>query len=139
MRVSVVINTYNRIAHLPVALAALASQRFADLEIVVVDGPSDDGTSAYLESIWGRRIKIAHCDERNLSKSRNIGIQHAAGDIVCFTDDDGIPEPDWIDRLVTAYEDPRVAAAGGWVRNHTGVDYQTKFIVSTRDSTSEVL
>jgi glycosyltransferase involved in cell wall biosynthesis len=93
----------------------------------------------YLESFWQGRIKICTCPEANLSKSRNVGIINASGDVVCFTDDDGIPEPDWIDRLVKAYEDPQVAAAGGWVRNHTGVDYQTKFIVSSRASTSEVL
>ena len=61
------------------------------------------------------------------------------GTSFAFTDDDGIPEPDWLDQLVAAYKDPKVAAAGGWVRNHTGVDYQTKYIVSTRNSVSEVL
>lgn len=139
MRVSVVINTYNRMNCLPTALTSLSFLRYPQLEVIVVDGPSDDGTSDYLNAVWGGKIKIAHCSERNLSKSRNIGIQRASGDIICFTDDDGIPEPDWIDRLLEAYEDPRVAAVGGWVRNHTGVQYQTKFIVSTRDSSSEVL
>lgn len=139
MRVSIVINTYNRLKSLPVALEAVSQLRYPDIEVVVVDGPSDDGTMAYLESSWQGRIKICTCPEANLSKSRNVGIINASGDVVCFTDDDGIPEPDWIDRLVKAYEDPQVAAAGGWVRNHTGVDYQTKHIVSSRASTSEVM
>ena len=139
MKISVVINTYNRIASLPTALKALSFQRYPDLEVVVVDGPSDDGTLDYLSANWDGQIKICRCPEANLSKSRNVGIRNASGDIICFTDDDGIPEPDWLEQLATAYKDPKVAAVGGWVRNHTGVDYQTKYIVSTRDSVSEVL
>src|SRR3954447_20047449 len=123
MKISVVINTYNRIASLPTALKALSIQRYHDLEVVVVDGPSDDGTLDYLSSRWAGQIKICRCPEANLSKSRNVGIRNSSGDIICFTDDDGVPEPDWLDQLVGAYEDPKVAAAGGWVRNHTGVDY----------------
>lgn len=139
MKISVVINTYNRINSLPTALKALSFQRYPDLEVVVVDGPSDDGTLEYLSANWKGQIKICQCAEANLSKSRNVGIRNASGDIICFTDDDGIPEPNWLDQLAIAYQDPKVAAAGGWVRNHTGVDYQTKYIVSTRDSVSDVL
>ncbi len=139
MRVSIVINTYNRLRSLPVALEAVSQLRYPDIEVVVVDGPSDDGTMDYLNAFWKGRIKICACPEANLSKSRNVGIMNASGDVVCFTDDDGIPEPDWIDRLIKAYDDPDVSAAGGWVRNHTGVEYQTKYIVSSRASTSDVL
>ncbi|SFN07259.1 glycosyltransferase [Variovorax sp. OV329] len=139
MRISLVINTLNRMHTLPTTMEALKFLRYPELEVVVVDGPSTDGTMEYLLENWKGKVKICKCEEANLSKSRNVGIKNAVGDIVCFTDDDGVPEPDWLDRLVTAYEDPRVGAAGGWVRNHTGVDYQTKYIVSSRDSTSEVL
>lgn len=138
MRISLVINTYNRMHTLPNTLEAIQFLRYPDLEVLVVDGPSTDGTWEYLQTFWQGKLKILKCDFANLSKSRNIGIQHATGDVVCFTDDDGIPEPDWLDQLVLAYADEKVAAAGGWVRNHTGVQYQTKFIVSARNSMSEV-
>lgn len=138
MRISLVVNTYNRMHTLPSTLRSLEFLRYPDLEVIVVDGPSSDGTLDYLLANWQEKIKICTCGEANLSKSRNIGIQNASGDIVCFTDDDGIPEPDWLDQLVTAYADASVGAAGGWVRNHTGVEYQTKYIVSSRASTSDV-
>ena len=38
--------------------------------------------------------------ERNLCKSRNLGIDLAAGEIVAFIDDDGIPEPGWLEELM---------------------------------------
>ena len=139
MRISLVINTYNRMHTLPNTLEAIQFLRYPDLEVLVVDGPSTDGTREYLQAFWQGKLKILTCEFANLSKSRNIGIQHATGDVVCFTDDDGLPEPDWLDQLVLAYADDKVAAAGGWVRNHTGVAYQTKYIISTRNSMSEVM
>ncbi len=137
MKISIVINTYNRLYSLPTTLRSLELLRYPEIEVIVVDGPSTDGTLTYLNTYWSDKIKICTCPEANLSKSRNVGISHASGEIICFTDDDGVPEPDWLDNLVNAYEDPEVAAAGGWVRNHTGVEFQTKYIVSSRDSTSQ--
>lgn len=138
MKISLVINTYNRMHTLPNTLSALRYLRYPELEVIVVDGPSTDGTMDYLEREWAGQVKIAQCPEANLSMSRNIGIDHATGEIVAFIDDDGIPEPDWLDELVRAYTDPRVGAAGGFVRDHTGVQYQTCYIVSARDAESEV-
>lgn len=137
MKISLVINTFNRIASLPNTLEALTFLRYPDLEVVVVNGPSTDGTDEYLRANWADRIKLCDCAEPNLSKSRNIGIQNASGDVVCFIDDDGVPEPDWLDELVKAYQDERVAAAGGWVRDHSGVNYQSKYIVSSRSGDSD--
>ena len=139
LRVSLVINTYNRMHSLPRTLVALEYLRHPELEVIVVDGPSTDGTEEYLQREWAGRIKFAKCPVANLSVSRNIGIMQASGDIVAFTDDDGIPEPDWLDELLTAYADPSVGAAGGFVRNHTGVAFQTKYIVTDRNGDSKIL
>lgn len=137
--VSIVINTLNRIKYLPFALEAISRLRYETFEVIVVDGPSTDGTEEYLIKEWGQKIKIRKCPVANLSISRNIGISASSGDIIAFTDDDGIPEPDWLDELVKPYSDPSVAAVGGFVRDHTGVDFQTKYIVSNRSGNSEVL
>lgn len=139
MKISLVINTYNRMHTLPNTLSGLCYLRYPELEVIVVDGPSTDGTSDYLQREWAGKVRIAHCPEANLSMSRNIGIDHASGEVVAFIDDDGIPEPDWLDELARAYRDPRVGAVGGFVRDHTGVSFQTRHIVSARDGRSEVL
>lgn len=139
MKISLVICTYNRLKTLSISLHAIELLRYPELEVIVVDGPSTDGTFEYLNKEWKDKIKICKCNEANLSKSRNIGIKNASGDIICFTDDDGIPEFDWLDSLSLAYDNPKVGAAGGWVRNHTGVEFQTKYIISSRNSRSETL
>ena len=130
---SIVINTYNRCAFLERALLALQYLRYPELEVVCVNGPSYDGTAELLAR-WDERIKQTTCPEANLSLSRNIGIQAASGDIICFMDDDAIPEPNWLDMLVTAFERPEVAAAGGFIRDHTGVNYQARYVVCDRFS-----
>ncbi len=132
MKVSLVICTYNRMHTLPTTLEAAMMLRYKELEIIVVDGPSSDGTEAYIQQNWSDKVRLLKCPVANLSMSRNIGIAGAVGDIVAFTDDDGLPEPDWLDLIVPCYMDPRVGAVGGFVRDHTGVDFQTRYIVSDR-------
>lgn len=139
MLVSLIVNTYNRMHTLPNALDAIQRLRYPHLEVIVVNGPSTDNTEEYLQKNWAGKLKILSCPEANLSLSRNIGIAAAAGDIVAFTDDDGIPEPNWLDELVQAYENPNIGAVGGFVRDNTGVAYQAKFIYSSRDGNSNTL
>lgn len=132
LKFSIIINTYNRGAFLKKTLASLLQLRHSDFEVIVVNGPSTDDTETILAS-YADLIKIGHCPETNLAMSRNIGVGMAAGDIVCFTDDDGIPEPDWLDALEAIYlADERVGAVGGFVRDHTGVAFQARYIMCNR-------
>ena len=136
MNVSVVVNTYNRVETLPTALDGIQRLRYPFIEIIVVNGPSTDGTDEYIQNQWAGKVKLLTCSEPNLSKSRNIGILAAAGDIVAFIDDDAVPEADWIDNIVPFYKDPQVAAVGGFVRNNSGVTFQATYIHSRRDGFS---
>lgn len=132
MKFSIVVNTYNRAVSLENTLQSFDHLRYPDYEVIAVNGPSTDATEQLLQRYAGR-IRIGQCPVTNLSVSRNIGIGMARGDIVCFIDDDGIPEPGWLDGLAAAYgEDPRLGGVGGFVRDHTGVDYQCRYIVCNR-------
>lgn len=123
--VSVVINTYNRGNLINDALLALERLDYPDYEVIVVNGPSTDETAAVLER-WSGRIKLHDCPEANLSVSRNIGIEAAAGDIICFVDDDAAPHPQWLRRLTAAYADEWVGGVGGFTVDNTGVRWQVK-------------
>ncbi|HBX79408.1 MAG TPA: hypothetical protein DEG43_17345 [Acidimicrobiaceae bacterium] len=129
--VSIVVNTLNRAEALRDLLNALAHQRYDNFEVVVVNGPSTDHTEAVIHE-FGDLVKARTCPLANLSMSRNIGIQATAGEIVVFIDDDGVPEPFWLEELVVPYADPSVAGVGGVVHDHTGYDYQAKFICCDR-------
>jgi glycogen(starch) synthase len=125
--VSVIINTDGRAAILGNTIESLRYLRYPNLELVVVPGPTADGTRELLDKNWRGEIKIGFCPTRNIAQSRNIGIAIAAGEIIAFLDDDEIPEPEWLEDLVPILENPAVAVAGGWLIDHTGKDYQARF------------
>ncbi len=118
-RVSVVINTYNRADRLHRCLSTLRDQTYDDFEVVVVNGPSTDGTAAMLDQ-HRNEIRVCQTDSRVLSVSRNVGIANAAGELVAFTDDDAVPDPRWLEELVGAFENREVGAAGGLVYRMNG-------------------
>jgi glycosyltransferase involved in cell wall biosynthesis/GT2 family glycosyltransferase len=96
-----------------------------------VNGPSTDHTNAVLDDLEKREIqfKRASCSSRNLSKSRNVGIGHAAGDVIFFIDDDAVAHREWVARLIRCYIDECVGGAGGFTFDHTGVSYQCRYTV----------
>jgi len=130
-RISVVINTCNRKDYLRNALESLAQQRYPSFEIVVVCGPSDDGTEELLAE-WEGRIKILSCPIRNISVSRNIGIEASGGEIVAFMDDDAIAPSNWLLELSRGYENHEVAAVGGYIRDNSGIAWQSRVTVCDR-------
>jgi len=136
--VSVIINTDGRATSLAQCLESLQYLRYPNFEVVVVAGPTRDGTHELCEA-WGDRIRYATCDVRNLSKSRNISIQISSGEIVAFLDDDSIPEPEWLDDVIPAFKDPHVAVAGGFLHDHTGKTYQWRYGIMDRFGTADTL
>ena len=124
--VSIIINTDGRAKSLATCLESLRYLRYPNFEVVVVAGPTRDGTHELCES-YGAAIKYAECPERNLSMSRNISIAISAGEFVGFLDDDSVPEPEWLDDVMPAFRDPEVAVAGGFLHDHTGKTYQWTF------------
>jgi glycogen(starch) synthase len=130
-RVSIVINTLNRGNLLSNTLKSFLHLDFDNFEVIVVNGPSTDGTAEVLEQ-WKDMIKIGYCPEPNLSMSRNIGIAMASGDVVVFIDDDAIPEPEWLDQIMDGFDSSEVAATGGKVYDHTGYNYQYQYANADR-------
>lgn len=131
MKASVVINTYNRARYLANAVHSIGTQSFADVELIVVNGPSTDDTTSVLAAMRerGYQFKLLDCASRNLSESRNIGIAAAAGDVVLFIDDDAVAHPRWVERIMRPYLDESVGAVGGFTIDHTGMAYQCCYTV----------
>ena len=133
---SVIVNTLDRADALRNVLVALRRLTYPSFEVIVVAGPCSDHTADVMAEFDGE-IKARWCPERNLSMSRNIGIAAAAGDLVAFIDDDGIPEQTWLEDLAAMYSLDEVAAVGGVVHDHTGYDFQTRFILCDRLGAAE--
>ncbi len=112
---SVIVNTFNRARTLERLLPSLA-QLDGVCEVVVVNGPSTDDTVDVLAR-HAHVLKIVSCPTANLSRSRNLGIAAAAGEVVVFIDDDALPgDRAWLTKLTAAFAGAgaaRVGAAGG--------------------------
>jgi glycosyltransferase involved in cell wall biosynthesis len=128
-KVSVIINTLNRASHVKALLKDLEQQTYPYFEIVVVNGPSNDNTKEVLEK-YKNRIKIISCPEANLSMSRNIGIEHSAGNYVAFIDDDALPSDErWLENFVlfiVCHSDKNIGAIGGPVKHRNTQHYEFK-------------
>ena len=135
---SIIISTYNRRETLRNCLAGLRGLRYPAFEVVVVNGPSTDGT-AELVAAHAATVKLVDCPEQNLSMSRNLGIAAASGDILAFIDDDAVPHPDWLSHLVRNYEDSRIGGVGGFTIDNTGVRWQVKKTLCDRYGNAHIV
>ena len=110
-KVSIVVCTHNGASRLGDCLSACLSIDYPDYEVLVVDDGSTDTTREVVDSF--PEVRCLHQDHAGLSAARNHGAREAHGEIIAYTDDDCEPDRDWLFWLVRAFDDPRVAAAGG--------------------------
>ncbi|MDA8290445.1 MAG: glycosyltransferase [Actinomycetota bacterium] len=109
---SVVVCSLDGAATLGACLEALERQTIRDkVQVVVVDDGSTDGTAAVARQ-FGVEL-VVHERNRGISAARNSGIRVARAPVVAFTDDDCIPDRDWLECLLRPYEDDGVVAVGG--------------------------
>ncbi|PPU76875.1 MULTISPECIES: glycosyltransferase [Xanthomonas] len=103
-RVSVVIPVYDHIAHTLACLRALAAHppQLA-MEIVVVDDGSSDATTAQLPQIAGLRYH-QRSSNGGFIAACNDGIAASRGEYVVLLNNDTIPQPGWLDRLLATFD-----------------------------------
>jgi glycosyltransferase involved in cell wall biosynthesis len=92
--VSVVIPTYNRLPLLKIAIASAINQSYKDIEIVVVDDGSTDGTPDYVAATFGNLVKLVSKTNGGVSSARNVGIRLSSGNLIAFLDSDDQWLPD---------------------------------------------
>ena len=113
MTVSVVLPTYERADSVGEAMESVLAQTRADLELLVVDGGSDDRTPEVVRGFDDPRVRYLRRDERGgVSAARNRGVAAAAGDLVAFADDDDRWHPEKLERQVAALRDASGSASG---------------------------
>ncbi len=92
-KVSVVIPTYNSADFLMEAVDSVLNQTWRDLEIIVVDDGSTDGTQDIVGR-YGDRVRHVYKKNEGPSSARNMGIRMARGTYVAFLDSDDVWEPE---------------------------------------------
>lgn len=97
--ISVVIPSFNRKDRLPACLESVLGQTYADIEVIVVDDASDDGTSELFEAVLDPRVCYLRYEEnRGACYARNYGAARAKGRFLAFQDSDDIWHPDKLEK-----------------------------------------
>jgi glycosyltransferase involved in cell wall biosynthesis len=107
---------FNAEAHVAEAVASVLGQTHADIELIVVNDGSTDGTLRMLSSIRDSRIKVISQQNRGVSAARNRGLAEATGSLVAFLDSDDGWRPDCLEKLYRELspEPDAVLAYCGW-------------------------
>lgn len=92
--ISVVVPVYNVCEYLSSCVESICHQTYQQLEIILVDDGSTDGSGVLCDRLAAKdaRIRVIHQENRGLSAARNTGIEAASGTWIAFVDSD-----DWID------------------------------------------
>lgn len=93
--VSIVIPAYNCATFIGDTLDSCLTQRYANLEIIVVNDGSSDETASVLAK-YGQRIRVLHKTNGGLASARNAGHDIAQGEYIAWLDADDIAHPDRI-------------------------------------------
>ena len=110
---TVVVPTRNRLPHLERVLEAIAQQDHKPSEVVVVDSAPTVPGAPDIASRWGARYVLEPLP--GASRARNSGAAQSQSEIVVFLDDDALPEPDWLRRLLVEFSQPEVGVVTGCV------------------------
>ena len=111
---SVVIPTYNRAELLRRACDSVLTQRWRDLELIVVDDGSIDDTAAVVDALADERVRYSRCEHRGVSATRNEGARLARGRYLLFLDSDDVALPSWLEQFDQAFSktNPDLAVCG---------------------------
>lgn len=117
-RVSVIVPIYNVAEFLPECLESLAAQTYENLEVIAIDDGSTDESGRILDEYAARypRIHAVHIANGGVSHARNVGLDIAKGEYICFVDSDDYVATDMYANLVAGFTDDVDMVCGGYVR-----------------------
>ena len=109
-KVSVIIPVYNTEAYVEQTLRSIMGQTLRDIELIVVNDGSTDGSLSVLERIatGDDRIRLYTQPNKGLSQTRNAGIARARGEFIYFMDSDDLLEPDALERCYERCQSDRL-------------------------------
>lgn len=103
---SIIVPVYNIMEYLPRCVESLCGQTYENIEILLVDDGSTDGTGELCDRLAAQnpKIRVLHKENGGSSSARNLGIAQAKGTCLGFVDSDDYVDADMYERLYHAIE-----------------------------------
>lgn len=102
--ISVIVTAYNIAGYIERGVRSVCAQTYGNLEIILVDDGSDDGTGGICDRLAAQdaRVRVIHKENGGPSEARNAGIKTCAGSYIGFVDGDDWIDPDMYERMLGA-------------------------------------
>lgn len=108
--ISVIIPVYNVAPYLREAFDSVVQQTYSNLEILIVDDGSTDGSGEICEEYCSDdRVQLIHQENRGLSAARNSGLDRATGEYIAFLDSDDAWRLDFIEKMLETIDKADIA------------------------------
>lgn len=101
-KVSAIIVAWNHAAYLPACLEALTSQTYPELEVIVVDNASQDGSADWVRSHYPQVLLLEQKQNLGFAAGFNLGAKAAGGEWLLSINPDLVPTPDFVNQMVQA-------------------------------------
>lgn len=129
-KISIIVAVYNVEKYLPRCINSILNQTYTNLEIILVDDGSTDGTGKICDEFKKKdeRIVVIHQNNRGVSAARNEGLKHATAKLIGFVDSDDYIESNMYEMMSKALDenDAQIAICG---YNH--VNFEGRIIDTT--------
>lgn len=112
--VSIIVPLYNAKQYIGRCIDSIINQSYKEIEIIIVDDGSTDGSSQLCDDIQAKdsRIVLIHKKNEGVSKARNAGLEKAKGKYIVFLDIDDLMKKDFVEKITQKSEFPLVV--GGY-------------------------
>ena len=144
--VSIIIPAYNKASYTEKAIESVLFQTYQNIELIVVNDGSTDGTFDLLKKINHKRFTFYNIKNSGACAARNFGIKKAKGKYLSFLDCDDTYEKDIIEKSITALEqnsdykfiytdasfidqDDNIVGKTPYYRNHPGSGFIAKKLI----------
>ena len=115
--ISICVPCHNAVDYVGAALDSVLFQTYQNLEIIVVNDGSTDGSAEILASYDGKRVKVIHEQCGSAAKARNRALREAKGDYIKFFDADDLMSPEMLERQMACLNGRQDAVASSeWGR-----------------------
>lgn len=112
-KVSIIIPAYNTRDVINRTLHSVEQQTYSNYEMIIVNDGSTDGTKEFLDKYGSSRdnVIIYHQENKGVSAARNIGIELASGEFICFLDSDDTYESTFLEKMLAHIQKTNAKAA----------------------------